>query len=346
VPVKFGVFDHLDENGRSLRELYEGRLKLVQAYEEAGFYCYHIAEHHATPLGYAPSPGIFLSAVARQTRRILFGPLVYTLPFYQPLRLIDEICMLDQLGGGRLQLGVGKGVSPFELGYYGIPAGESQARYFEMLDLIRQGLMAGSLDFHGRVFYLNNVPMTLRPLQQPHPPLWYGTNTPEAAAWAAANKVNIVTLVPAGRMREITDRYRREWEALGQPPETIPMLGVSRHIVVAETDAQALNIARRAYRKWRRSFRWLWEQHGNTDYIERFAPPEFDELMQQGSGVAGSPATVADYITREIAQGGINYLIASLMFGDMTEEEALHSTSLFARKVIPEFVGQSEAGEE
>lgn len=344
--MKFGVFDHLDDNGRSLRELYESRLKLVHAYEEAGFHCYHIAEHHATPLGYAPSPGIFLSAVARQTHRILFGPLVYTLPFYQPLRLIDEICMLDQLSGGRLQLGVGKGVSPFELGYYGISAGESRARYFEMLDIIRQGLADHTLDYHGRFYSFSNVPMTLRPLQQPHPPLWYGTNTPEAADWAAANQVNIVTLSPADRTREITDRYRHEWAALGHPPGNIPMLGVSRHIVVAGTDVQALDIARRAYRKWRRSFRWLWERHGNTDYIERYAPPEFDELMQQGSGVAGSTATVADYVSREIAEGGINYLIASLMFGDMTEAEALHSASLFAREVMPEFIGQSEVGEE
>ena len=343
--VKFGVFDHLDENGRPLRELYESRLKLVEAYEQAGFYCYHIAEHHATPLGYAPSPGIFLSAVARQTRRMLFGPLVYTLPFYQPLRLIDEICMLDQLGGGRLQLGVGKGVSPYELGYYGVPAEESQARYFEMLDIIRQGLADHTLDYQGRFYSFSNVPMTLRPLQQPHPPLWYGTNTPEAAAWAAANQVNIVTLMPAARTRDITDRYRQEWAALGRAPETIPMLGVSRHIVVAETDAEALDTARRAYSRWRRSFRWLWEQHGNTDYIERYAPPEFDELVQRGGGVAGCPETVADYIEREIAQGGINYLIASLMFGDMTVTEALNSTTLYAEEVIPAFAGQGDTSE-
>ena len=85
--------------------------------------------------------------------------------------------------------------------------------------------------------------------------------------------------------------------------------------------------------------------HGNTDYIERYAPPEFDELVQRGGGVAGCPETVADYIEREIAQGGINYLIASLMFGDMTVTEALNSTTLYAEEVIPAFAGQGDTSE-
>ena len=335
--MRFGVFDHLDDNGRSLQQLYRERLRLIEAYEQSGLYCYHVAEHHATPLGHAPSPGLFLAAVARQTSRLLFGPLVYTLPFYQPLRLIDEICMLDQLGGGRLQLGVGKGVSPYELGFYGVPAEESQARYFEMLEILRRGLAADSLDYHGRFYSLDNVPMTLRPLQRPHPPLWYGTNTADAAGWAAANAVNIVSLLPAGKVRAITDAYRHEWAALGNDPAAMPLLGVSRHIVVADTDQQALAVARRAYRLWRRSFLWLWEQHDNAGFVQRYAPPEFDELMRQGSGCAGSPATVRDYIAREIADGGITYLIASLMFGDMTEAEALDSTSLYASDVLPAF---------
>jgi alkanesulfonate monooxygenase SsuD/methylene tetrahydromethanopterin reductase-like flavin-dependent oxidoreductase (luciferase family) len=338
--MKFGVFDHLDDSGLPLHEHYRNRLNLVELYDREGLYCYHLAEHHTTPLGTAPSPGIFLSAIAQRTRRIRFGPLVYTLPFYHPLRLIEEICMLDHLSGGRLQLGVGKGVSPFELGYYGIAAKESQSRYFESLDVLRRGLGSDSLDHDGDFYSFRDVPMTMRPLQQPHPPLWYGTNSPEAAGWAAANEVNVVSLLPAGQARAITDRYRREWTALGHDENAIPFMGVSRLLVVAETDAEALDIAGRAYRRWRSSFRWLWEKHGNTDYIERFAPPEFSDMMQWGGGFAGTPASVRDYITREIEDGGINYLIASLMFGDMREKEATASATLYAQEVIPAFNGE------
>src|SRR5262245_4827841 len=96
-PMEFGVFDHVDRGGAPLAEFYEARLKLVEAYDSGGFCGYHVAEHHATPLGLAASPGVFLAAVAQRTARLRFGPLVYTLPLYHPLRLIEEICMLDQM---------------------------------------------------------------------------------------------------------------------------------------------------------------------------------------------------------------------------------------------------------
>src|ERR1700720_768699 len=113
--MEFGVFDHLDRHGGALADYYEDRLKIAEAYDRAGFYAYHLAEHHSTPLGMSPSPSVFLSAVIQRTRRLRIGPLVYLLPLYHPLRLIEEVCMLDNLSGGRLQLGVGRGISPIEL---------------------------------------------------------------------------------------------------------------------------------------------------------------------------------------------------------------------------------------
>src|SRR3989442_9453684 len=115
--VECGIFDHVDGGEGSLAALYDSRLRLVEAADTAGFRTYHVAEHHATSLGMAPSPGIFLAALAQRTRRIRFGPLVYILPLYPPLRLIEEICMLDQLSGGRFGLGVGRGFSPYEIAY-------------------------------------------------------------------------------------------------------------------------------------------------------------------------------------------------------------------------------------
>ena len=119
--VSFGVFDWIDRGSEPVYRLYQERLRLLEAADEAGFFCYHLAEHHATPLGMAPSPALFLSAAAQHTRQIRLGPLVYLLPLYDPLRLIEEVAMLDQLSGGRLELGVGRGVSPYELRNFGAP---------------------------------------------------------------------------------------------------------------------------------------------------------------------------------------------------------------------------------
>src|SRR4029450_11973265 len=120
--VAFGLFDWVDRRQGPLGQLYEDRLRLLEAADAAGFAGYHLAEHHATPLGMAPSPSVFLAAAAQRTRCMRLGPLVYLLPLYHPLRLIEEVCMLDHLSGGRLDLGVGRGVSPYEVGYHGLDA--------------------------------------------------------------------------------------------------------------------------------------------------------------------------------------------------------------------------------
>ena len=126
--VTFGVFDWIDRGKaplRQLHQLYAERLQLLEAADAAGFFCYHLAEHHATPLGMAPSPALFLTAAAQRTQQIRLGPLVYLLPLYHPLRLIEEVCMLDHLSEGRLELGIGRGVSPYELGYFDVDAADT-----------------------------------------------------------------------------------------------------------------------------------------------------------------------------------------------------------------------------
>jgi alkanesulfonate monooxygenase SsuD/methylene tetrahydromethanopterin reductase-like flavin-dependent oxidoreductase (luciferase family) len=334
--MEFGVFDHLDDPGLPLDEAYEVRLKLIEAYDTAGFYAYHLAEHHATPLGIGPSPGVFLSAVAQRTRQLRFGPLVYPLPFYHPIRLIEEICMLDQLSGGRFQLGVGKGIVPIELRFYGVDPERAGDIYVDMLDVVLRGLATGEVEGSAGIYTLPRVALTLRPMQRPHPPLWYGILNPESTVWAAKYEMNVVTLAPAPVARAITDRYRQEWAALGKSTATMPLLGVERQIVVADTDEQAMAIARRAYRRWRNAFCYLWSLPGlGHAPANNLYPPDFKDAQRAGIAVAGSPAVVRDYIVRHMEETGANYLAAAFAFGDMTLGEALHSVELFAREVMP-----------
>ena len=124
--MKIGLFDHIEDGERPLAQLFDERLKFIQACDEAGFYCLQLAEHHQTPLNMVPIPGVFLGAIARLTKRIKMGPLVYLVPIVSPLRLIDEICMLDHLSNGRMEVGVGRGVSPFELRYHKIDHEQSR----------------------------------------------------------------------------------------------------------------------------------------------------------------------------------------------------------------------------
>jgi alkanesulfonate monooxygenase SsuD/methylene tetrahydromethanopterin reductase-like flavin-dependent oxidoreductase (luciferase family) len=339
--MKFGVFDHMDDAGGPLEGLYADRLALIEAYDRSGIYGYHLAEHHSTPLGCAASPGLFLAAMTQRTQTLRFGPLVYLLPFYHPLRLIEEICMLDQMSGGRLELGIGRGVSPFETRAYGLDFAQTGEIYHEAFELILKGLASDELTFEGKHYQFHNVPMILRPLQRPHPPLWYGITIPENADWPAANDVNIVTIALRPTVRVIIDRYRAERARLGK--RDTPFMGVARHVVVADTDEAALKIARRAYPRWRGNFRWLFARHGAEPRIATLYPPTFDELAAIDNGVAGSPQTVRDFIAAESAATGSNYFVSWLAFGDMTLAESLRSLELFSREVMPAFASAPAA---
>jgi alkanesulfonate monooxygenase SsuD/methylene tetrahydromethanopterin reductase-like flavin-dependent oxidoreductase (luciferase family) len=330
--MKFGVFDHLDRNDLPLADYYEARLKIVEAYDRCGFHAYHVAEHHATPIGLAPSPSLFLAAIAQRTRTLRFGPMVYALPLYHPLRLIEEICMLDQLSGGRLEIGFGRGSSPTELAYFGQDPAQSQQVYDEALALIVKGMTEPMLSFHGTFFRFDNVPMELAPLQRPYPPVWYGVHAPDSAARAARRGLQVMSLDPVPATRASFDSFRTAWRAAhGSAP--LPLMGLGRFIVVAETDAAALAIARRAYPRWHDSFTHLQRAHNRVNQHPR--PPTFDGITEVGQGIAGTPASVAAFLRRQIGETGSNYVVGQFAFGDLTLAETLASVELFAGEVMP-----------
>jgi alkanesulfonate monooxygenase SsuD/methylene tetrahydromethanopterin reductase-like flavin-dependent oxidoreductase (luciferase family) len=331
--MEFGIFDHLDRSRLPLADYFEERLEVIEALDRAGFYSYHLAEHHATPLGMAPSPSVFLSAVAQRTKRMRFGPLIYALPLYHPLRMIEEICMLDQMSGGRLDMGFGRGASPIELDLYGTNPADSRDIYDEALAIVMQGLSAKTLTFHGKHFNYEQVPMELAPVQRPHPPLWYGTHAPESAARCAKASINAVTLDSVDATRTYSDAFRAAWAETGRPAAAIPKFGLGRFVVVADTDAEAWQIARAGYPMWIESFTHLFRRYGRKPSNPR--PPTFNEIAADGRAIAGSPRTVTEVIGRQMAGAGADYFVGQFAFGDLHRAETLRSIDLFAQEVMP-----------
>jgi alkanesulfonate monooxygenase SsuD/methylene tetrahydromethanopterin reductase-like flavin-dependent oxidoreductase (luciferase family) len=342
--LSFGIFDHLDDNGAPRAVQFEERLKLVELIEAEGFYGYHLAEHHSTPLGTVPCPSVFLAALAQRTQRIRFGPLVYVLPLHHPLRLYEEICMLDHMSGGRLLLGVGRGGALLEHQRYGVEPKSAQAMYHEAFEVLMHAFSRDVLDFDGTFYHFKDFVITAKPLQRPHPPIWYGAPNPEAIGWAAPRGVNVVSLGPAARARDISIRYRGEWAALKRNGDELPMIGLTRHIVVAETDAEAQRIAHAAYPSWRGAMGFLWERSAVDFVLAGIYPKSFAELQAIGHGIAGSPATVRAYLDDLKRETGINYLLAQMVFGTMRHADAATSLRLFAREVMPAFKRQVVGG--
>ena len=332
--MEFGIFDHLDASGRQLHDYYEDRLKLIELFDRSGFRGYHVAEHHSTPLGMAPSPTVFLSAVASRTERLRFGPLVFALPLYHPLRLVQEICMVDQISKGRLEIGFGRGASPIEASYFGNDHAEAEQTYRDSLDLILKALESGSMDGRGTFHNYPDIPLHVECYQKPHPPLWYGVHSTESADRAARMGSNIVSLDTAEETKEFADRFRGVWNELHGSSKPVPLIGLGIFIFVAEDDDTALRIARRAYPVWHESFNWLFERH-NTPLPRHARPAEFDAMAAQGRAVAGSPDTVSAFLEDRLSVSSATYLVGQHVFGDLSPEEATRSVELFASDVMP-----------
>ena len=150
--LQFGIFDWIEWEDRRASEIYEERLKMLEFADQHGFYSYHLAEHHLTPLSVASSPSIFLSAACQRTKKIRLGPLVYILPFYNPLRLLHEVCMLDHLSQGRLDLGVGRGIVPMEAVHYGIDADRGREMFHEAQTVLLTGFTQDVWNFEGEFY--------------------------------------------------------------------------------------------------------------------------------------------------------------------------------------------------
>jgi alkanesulfonate monooxygenase SsuD/methylene tetrahydromethanopterin reductase-like flavin-dependent oxidoreductase (luciferase family) len=198
-----------------------------------------------------------------------------------------------------------------------------------------QGLSGDELTFDGEFYRFHRVPMVLRPVQQPHPPLWYGVVAPENACWPAREGAHMVSLVPTDHARTIIDRFVQEWAGLGKPIEALPFRGVMRLIVLGETEAEASRTAARAYRSWLAHMRYLWDRHGTPFLLN--LPSEIGPLREAGAAFVGTASGLRDFISAHVEAIGANYLSCEVAFGDMSFEEALRTTELIGRDVIPAF---------
>jgi alkanesulfonate monooxygenase SsuD/methylene tetrahydromethanopterin reductase-like flavin-dependent oxidoreductase (luciferase family) len=338
--MKFGIFDYIDLRAEPLATTYDERMTLLQAAEEAGFCGYHVTEHHATPLSAAPSPAVFLAAAARETKRLRLGALLFLLPLYHPFRLLEELQMIDNLSRGRLDIGVGRGVSPFEFAALGETLAESEQAYAEALEIVSQGLRGDRLNHRGSRYRLDNVPLPMAWYQKPHPPLWYGLRSGPAGSLLPARRgMNVVTLGNDDRATQAIARFREAWQLHAEERRgagstiTDPVIGLVRGMVVADTDAEAERIARPAYRKWFDNLMWLWRE--NNSYPGIPLSQDYDESIRDGSLVVGGPDTVRRALVAQQKRCGHNYLVLKLAFGSLTHREEMRSLDLFRREVMP-----------
>ncbi len=331
--IQFGLFDHIERHGgRPAEAIYEERIAFLKRAEAGGFYAFHLAEHHGHGLSTSPSAPVFLAALARETERLKLIPTVVCLPLHHPVRIFEELAMLDVLSHGRLELGVGKGITYFEHLQFGHPPDEAAARSAEILEMLLKGWETGIISSEGSSFYeFLELQLPFEPIQRPHPPLWSAGNV-ETAGRGGHNFIFPVPISP--EMRARYDELRaesREQPGHHNPHVTDPWIAQCQAVVVAETDEKAETIGRRA---WSSYMEYVRRAHGvvpphlqDKDQFPELETAFAREMLladpfEKQMLVAGSVETVRDYYVDQAQRGIANYFILMIPFGDMTPERA------------------------
>ncbi len=335
--MQFGIFDHMEQRdeqrGSELGALYEQRLQMLEYADAAGFARYHKAEHHFTTLDAAPSAMVFLAAASQRTKRIRLGSLVSLLPFYHPVRFVEEVCALDHLSGGRLDVGVGKGISPIEHRLWGNPDTEAVARTAEAIQIVRKGLTAKLLTHSGNFHTFDALPMLLTPKQTPHPPLWYPGNV----EFAGSHRLNTVVGGPVAavhaqvaRFHELVANAKEDWN----PGVASPLIGATRHVFVAPTREAAHARARTAWKRYDENLASLWRANGMEPVFSPSLNGNFDLAVGAQVLVAGTPDDVRSHVETLSANAALDYFVGAFAWGDLNHEEVMDSLRLFVEGVL------------
>ena len=337
--LKYGIFEWVEHRQGALSEVFDDRLAMLETAEELGFYGYHVAEHQGTPLSLDTSPSILLAAASQRATRLRLGALVYCLPWYDPLRLYNEVCVLDQLSKGRLELGIGRGVSPIESKYYGVESGD-QARSMmaEALEVLMMGFREGKLNYHGTHYSYDGVELYNRPYQAPYPPLWYPTSNIESIPYVASQGFNTShNFATNEAAKPFVALYREKWAEHKHDPKRLnahvktPLISNTRHIYVGESDAAALEEAREAFDVWSAHISYLSGRFSNRPRDSL----TLEARMANGTALVGSPETVRQAVQTMVSETGINYFLGVFSFGNLSRERVDRSLRLFATEVMP-----------
>ncbi len=329
--MKVGVLQFFSWSRRiPLPTVYERAMQRIAIMDEGGYDAVWLAEHHFNTYSVCPSVTVMATHVAAQTRNLRIGTAVTLSAFYHPLRLAEELAMVDTLSGGRLNWGAGRGFDPTEFRAFDVPVEESSARFRECVEAVLSAWGSDRLDFSGDYWQFSGVEVLPKPLQQPHPPVWLAATSPDSISRAAEGGYTIL-MDPHASHEEIGRKRRHYADELAKHGYSIEgrEIPTARLVAVAETDAEAERIAREGAR-------WTVQSYANpskdTTPAGVDAQRDLDpvERYVQDVIVHGSPGTVAGKLLELEGSIGLDYVLCAPL--------SHSSFELFTSRVLPQLV--------
>jgi alkanesulfonate monooxygenase SsuD/methylene tetrahydromethanopterin reductase-like flavin-dependent oxidoreductase (luciferase family) len=311
--VKLGVLQFFSWPGRrtELATVFSRALERIETMDRSGYDAVWLAEHHFSDFSVCPSVHMMGTLAAARTKRLRIGTGVSLAPFYHPLRLAEEIALLDILSGGRVNWGVGRGFARVEFTAFGVPPDESASRFREAVEIVLKAWTEERLNFAGKHFQFEDIEVLPKPLQRPHPPVWVAATSEPALEWAASHGYSVL-MDPHASHRDIGRKRRFYAERMASAGFSLAGrdLPIARLVALADTAAKAEAVARSGAEWMVASY--FGAQHnpvGVTDPTTPGADPVrryLDEVI-----LHGTPDKVLDDILRLRDEIGLDYLLAA-----------------------------------
>jgi len=340
--INFGTFLLMQSPSmRPSQEIYSRAVDIAQAAETLGFSNVWLAEHHFSTYGYLSRPAQLATYLAAKTTKLRVGTAVIVVPLHHPLVIAEEIATLDQLAGGRVDIGLGRGYQHYEFERLGLELDTARARWEESVDIILKAFSGEPFTYEGKLFQIPETTIFPQPLQKPHPPIWVTAQSPESVEATVRRGFNLLTGgfgVPIERMAD----FRRQFDHLLSEvkPARAPLVGVQRAVYVTENAADARAAAEEA--RWNMRVTLSLRNHyekvdrGRAIAVPGPKEPDTDDLLDRFL-VIGTPDTVIRQITRVKEMVGITHFNCSFWFGDLEHPRIMKSMQLFAKEVLPAF---------
>ncbi len=339
--MKFGILllpTYVAELDGSEAQTYQTMLEQVDRAEALGFESVWLTEHHFTDYGgLVPSPAVLAAAIAQRTRRLRIGMAVSLLPFHRPVRIAEDMAMVDLLSGGRLEWGIGRAYLQWEYQNLGVPMEESRERFAETLDIVLKAWTEDPFTYEGQFYQYRDLSVIPKPVQRPHPPIWLAaTASEESFVLAGQRGYHLMTIPHTHAVADIRRKIRLYRDALagaGFDPASRQVFA-RYYLYVAESGAEARCDAEAPYL---RNFQ-IAEQarslgHLHAGVLERPAP-DYAEAVAEHRMLFGSVDDCVEHVRYVRDEIGIDYLGLTFWFGGLAPAKALRSMETFVREVV------------
>jgi alkanesulfonate monooxygenase SsuD/methylene tetrahydromethanopterin reductase-like flavin-dependent oxidoreductase (luciferase family) len=337
--MHLGLFNLMTQRDSSItpREIMADTRLMVEGAEEAGFDTAWFAEHHFSNYSICPSPLMMGAYAAGFTKRIKLGAAVLVLPFYNPLRMLEEIGLLDVQSGGRARIGIGYGYQHHEFERFNRSPAEKVAIALEAWDILEMGLAEGRVDYLGKHFQVRDCPIAIRPLERPG---IFVTGL-EPVILQRIARSGLTPFITAGWRglalnRETRKHIDNQFRIAGADPARSP-LAVQQYVFVTDDKREALEMGERA-RVIARVVAAM--RAGRVELDGHFikAPPFADEPPVEtfrDNLIFGDSHHVAERLVAEIRELRITHLSCFMQVASIDGKRARKSLDRFATEVVP-----------